>query len=295
MKWTETSPATLTSRRFGVHYRQHPRYTPQISYGYGSAPSWTEAKREAAVALMQAATILVTLHLEQRPVVISLEERVLTGPRRFGHQQTPNARSPIPARVGDDPVDLATGELVYEQTDIAVPAFGVSFAHRRTYRSRVRLDGAQGVSWDHIYDQRIQKIAQGCSSARVEWLTGEANVVTFEKGTTEQLPGGGQRISFGSGFASPMRLTCETPSQTWRLADAMNGEIRTFTTTGTTAYLDELERPPRARALHAMEHDHTQTLDIGHRRFQSELHVLLPARRAPRLDQRTPRLRERDL
>ncbi len=69
----------------------------------------------------------------------------------------PNGSTPT-AQVADgitDPIDPVTGELVIEHVDLALPGFGVSFAHRRIYRSRLEYRGPLGPGWDVSYNQRL--------------------------------------------------------------------------------------------------------------------------------------------
>jgi RHS repeat-associated protein len=82
-----------------------------------------------------------------------------TVPVASGQGIVPTVHSDGTGSKGDgkttDPVDPITGEFVLEETDLAFPSFGVPFALRRTYRSRIDYSGPLGPSWDHTYNQRL--------------------------------------------------------------------------------------------------------------------------------------------
>jgi RHS repeat-associated protein len=54
-----------------------------------------------------------------------------------------------------DPVEPIRGELVIEETDLALPSAGIPFRLVRTYRSRTDFRGPFGPVWDHSYNQRL--------------------------------------------------------------------------------------------------------------------------------------------
>lgn len=54
-----------------------------------------------------------------------------------------------------DPVDLATGNLIYQFTDIEIPGTS-SFAFYRTYNSQDTVNGVLGTEWTHNYEISLQ-------------------------------------------------------------------------------------------------------------------------------------------
>lgn len=55
---------------------------------------------------------------------------------------------------GTPRINEATGELFVQSVDLVVPGRGLDFVFMRTYRSRIGLDTAMGVGWDHSYNIR---------------------------------------------------------------------------------------------------------------------------------------------
>jgi hypothetical protein len=73
-------------------------------------------------------------------------------------QQGP-PRAPGVTRVtAGDPVDVASGEFILSETDLAFPGYGPAFELVRTYRSRITYEGPLGPAWDHAYNQRITSL-----------------------------------------------------------------------------------------------------------------------------------------
>src|SRR5262249_10005241 len=62
-------------------------------------------------------------------------------------------KQPVPKAKGADPVDLASGQLVYRYTDLRLDGGGITYELVRTYRSQARYpNGPLGASWDHSYN-----------------------------------------------------------------------------------------------------------------------------------------------
>ena len=57
------------------------------------------------------------------------------------------------------PVDLVTGDVFLDQTDVNVPTLGEPLAFRRSYNSMGSVDGSMGRGWTHSYDLRITETA----------------------------------------------------------------------------------------------------------------------------------------
>jgi YD repeat-containing protein len=81
------------------------------------------------------------------------------GPVDQGGPRTPAANGAVndTAEAADkaDPVNPANGELYLSRVDLALPGFGVAFAHTRTYRSRIDYAGVLGHGWDFSYNRRL--------------------------------------------------------------------------------------------------------------------------------------------
>ena len=72
---------------------------------------------------------------------------------------TPN-KGPCPPgqnRAGSagDPVQLFSGEMIEESTDLLIPGRGIDFRWQRTYRSKTGPNTEQGNGWDHPYNIRL--------------------------------------------------------------------------------------------------------------------------------------------
>jgi len=83
-------------------------------------------------------------------------------PRDQGMPREPSptgtANNTPQARDHADPVNPANGELYMERADLSFPGFGVTFAHGRTYRSRIEYSGTLGPGWDFTYNRRLLSV-----------------------------------------------------------------------------------------------------------------------------------------
>jgi YD repeat-containing protein len=66
----------------------------------------------------------------------------------YGRCNIANNRS----AVGDGGVSVGSGELQFEEVDLALPGRGLDFAWTRTYRSRAETTTAQGAGWDFSFN-----------------------------------------------------------------------------------------------------------------------------------------------
>jgi RHS repeat-associated protein len=72
----------------------------------------------------------------------------------------PSNLEPTAQATGADPIELASGQLVYEHTDLVLDGGGIEFKFVRTYRSRARYpNGPLGVCWDHNYNVWLREIS----------------------------------------------------------------------------------------------------------------------------------------
>lgn len=60
-----------------------------------------------------------------------------------------------------DPVLLHSGDLFQNEVDLKIPGRGIDFAFRRTYRSRILVNGPLGFNWDHNYNKHLVVQANG--------------------------------------------------------------------------------------------------------------------------------------
>ena len=73
-----------------------------------------------------------------------------------GPKTSPNAlgqgHNILGSTVGGDPVNLTTGNYIYENIDLAIPARGIPIEFKRFYNSLDEYDGPFGIGWSHSYN-----------------------------------------------------------------------------------------------------------------------------------------------
>jgi RHS repeat-associated protein len=69
--------------------------------------------------------------------------------------------------IGRDPIDMATGEMVMQMTDLTLPGV-LPLVLQRTYVSRYTVGGWFGRGWSSVLDQRLELDAQGICFASTE-------------------------------------------------------------------------------------------------------------------------------
>ena len=75
--------------------------------------------------------------------------------RAIASEATPNDGKTLTA----DPVDPATGQLVYTYTDLHLDGAGIQFEFSRTYRSKDRYpNGPLGVCWDYNLNLWLREV-----------------------------------------------------------------------------------------------------------------------------------------
>ncbi len=85
---------------------------------------------------------------------------VASVPKAKAIGNTPGNQEPTPQATGADPIELASGQLVYQHTDLVLDGGGIEFKFVRTYRSRARYpNGPLGVCWDHNYNVWLREIS----------------------------------------------------------------------------------------------------------------------------------------
>jgi hypothetical protein len=98
-----------------------------------------------------------------------------------------------------EPVNPATGEFFIDEVDLTFPGFGVTFSHRRTYRSRIDYEGVLGHGWDHGYNQRLLRVrrARGGSRSRGGSRLGSYRRIAFQRHAGRRRADGAHRSARG--------------------------------------------------------------------------------------------------
>ncbi|MEU6326334.1 DUF6531 domain-containing protein [Streptomyces sp. NPDC047049] len=123
-----------------------------------------------------------------------------------------------------DPVDVASGEMLLQQTDLALPGI-LPLAVSRTYLSSYRYGQFFGPSWASTLDERLEVNERG----RVSWTREDGSILFYpglpgaESGEREGvLPEEGPRLPLArAGTGTEDRAT-------YRVADPHTGLVRTF-------------------------------------------------------------------
>ncbi|MFG2528333.1 DUF6531 domain-containing protein [Streptomyces sp. NPDC048516] len=123
-----------------------------------------------------------------------------------------------------DPVDVASGEMLLQQTDLALPGI-LPLAVSRTYLSSYRYGQFFGPSWASTLDERLEVNERG----RVSWAREDGSILFYaglpgaESGEREGvLPEEGPRLPLArAGTGTEDRVT-------YRVADPHTGLVRTF-------------------------------------------------------------------
>jgi hypothetical protein len=68
-------------------------------------------------------------------------------------------------------VEVSTGELILEVTDLEIPWPGIPFRLKRTYRSQIVMKSELGLGWFHNYLEQIAGTNDTCAGFR--WLRGD--------------------------------------------------------------------------------------------------------------------------
>ncbi|WRZ84446.1 DUF6531 domain-containing protein [Streptomyces sp. NBC_01022] len=84
------------------------------------------------------------------------------GKSRHGHEKNPdsNAKKCNEVKCAGDPIDVATGRMLLQQTDIALPG-SLPLAFERVFDSSYRAGNWFGSGWSSTVDQRLEIDAEG--------------------------------------------------------------------------------------------------------------------------------------
>jgi RHS repeat-associated protein len=145
-----------------------------------------------------------------------------------------------------DPVNSATGSLVYEQTDLKLPGIGLPFTFSRTYNSQDLSGGPLGTGWTHSYAAALTIKANGDVTLRgedgqlVEYAkqldgsflgaTGALSTLTLSGGVYELM----RKDQVAYRFDSAGRLTSMHERNDQGLDFAYDGNSRLSTITDST-------------------------------------------------------------
>ncbi|MFI5659278.1 DUF6531 domain-containing protein [Streptomyces sp. NPDC051684] len=120
-----------------------------------------------------------------------------------------------------DPVDVASGEMLLPETDLALPGV-LPLAVSRTYLSSYRYGQFFGPSWASTLDERLEVGERG----RVAW-TREDGSILFYPGLPDTAGEGGS-VWPEEGVRLALARAAED-GDTYRVTDPHTGAVRTFT------------------------------------------------------------------
>lgn len=87
-----------------------------------------------------------------------------------------------------DPVNTATGNYTYEQTDLKIVGRGFNLALTRSYNSRDATVGPLGFGWSHVFNAYLFEANDG--TVYIRWGNGRTDVYTPNGGGTYTPPAG---------------------------------------------------------------------------------------------------------
>ncbi|MGX1909830.1 DUF6531 domain-containing protein [Streptomyces phaeochromogenes] len=147
---------------------------------------------------------------------------------------------------GGDPIDMVSGEMLMEQTDVVLPGL-LPLVLRRTHLSTYRWGRWFGPSWASTLDERLELDAEGALFATED---GMILVYPVPSPGTSVLPVEGPRwpLDWDGAPGAPIRIT-----------DPQTGHVRHFAPVGRSSPMDEAFTLPLAaisdRNGHRVEFD----------------------------------------
>ncbi|MFE6036825.1 RHS repeat-associated core domain-containing protein [Streptomyces sp. NPDC056452] len=160
-----------------------------------------------------------------------------------------NAVSLSKRRCATDPVDVASGQMVLPQTDLALPGV-LPLVLRRTHISDYRYGHFFGISWASTLDERLELLGTGAA-----WAREDGSVLLYPAlpdEDAELCPVEGERLPLTHGGTTAMGDT------TYVVTDPLTGLIRRFAGNpyrGGLYWLCEVEdRNGNAIRIHRDEH-----------------------------------------
>jgi RHS repeat-associated protein len=127
-----------------------------VMYGPGAAYSADHMEEDVALTLEwmadSNAAILVRNTAEDRATAADAGLAVSLVPLDDSSQQNVNQEL--------DPVEMFSGQFVFDNEDVRIKGAGIEFVFHRTYKNKVAYDGPLGVNWDHSYNLWIGEFSE---------------------------------------------------------------------------------------------------------------------------------------
>lgn len=118
-----------------------------------------------------------------------------------------------PHTVGE-PVDLATGDFLLDEADLAIPGLRRPLRLLRRYRSGVPFFGPWGFNWDHNYDAHVRRLDEGWVAVWTGLLNEDAWEPDAELGWKPPIGVTSRLVHEEATVADPERWTVRTADGT---------------------------------------------------------------------------------
>lgn len=178
-----------------------------------------------------------------------------------------------------EPVDVATGDMLFDAVDIELPG-PVPFVWERTWYSTSRRQGPLGHGWHHRYDQALWQGSTGELYLRLadgrlasfEPLTVENKFCAYHRGERLKLRSDGagyaiealrEQLTYYFGCLVPPSSAAEALYQLLRIEDA-HGHALKFTYTGSGYLSSIMDSTGRTIGVRTDEAGRIQALDLPH-------------------------------
>jgi RHS repeat-associated protein len=135
-----------------------------------------------------------------------------------------------PQSKSDDPVNLATGNFLYDHVDLAIPGIGFPFTFQRFYNSKDagNTNGPMGLYWSHSYNVRVNSSS---GIARVTFGDGRSETYTNYAGAYLAETGIYNTLSTNDNGAFALNMKDQTRynfNASGRLASIVDKNSNTF-------------------------------------------------------------------
>lgn len=123
-------------------------------------------------------------------------------------EEAPTLSSEQPQVTTDagDPVDIFTGALYLEETDLEVPNTILPLSFRRNYRSGTPAFGPLGWNWDHNYNLYLRELNNGNITL---WRRLHEDIFTFDGAAFQPPPGIFEKLEPVVGLAQTYEISGE--------------------------------------------------------------------------------------
>ncbi|MBT9519293.1 MAG: AHH domain-containing protein [Dechloromonas sp.] len=136
------------------------------------------------------------------------------------------------AAMAFDPVNMLTGNLTHNETDLSVKGRGLPILFARWYNSGDPKDGPLGNGWTHSFNHQVKLYGVEGGAAKVSWLNGSGGETWFS--TTSQTSGdiakGATLISAGGVNVEFTRVSGGADDGKYRIRER-NGLVYLFAST----------------------------------------------------------------